>query len=293
MQSLESLKRKLQATDGLRSIVKTMKILAAVTIRQYEKLLNTLDEYNGTIEMGLQVVLKTFDTRTREDKKTGGTGAIIFGSDMGMCGQFNDQIANFARDKLKNIRKETLIAIGERIVPVLDDLKLTPGRMIPYPLSIMGGITPILHDILTAIESWREEFQLESVFLFYNKPVLEGVSYYQNKKMLLPVDPEYLDEIRNREWKSRSMPTFKMNKDKLFATLIRNQIFIALYRAFADSLTSESIARLNSMQAAEKHINERIDDLTLEYNQSRQDAITSEILDIIAGVEALGRKGKK
>ena len=83
------------------------------------------------------------------------------------------------------------------------------------------------------------------------------------------------------------MPVFKMDRDDLFDSLIRNHLYVSLYRSFVASLTSENAARMASMEAAEKHINDRLDELKRIYNEERQDQITSELLDIIAGFETL------
>jgi F-type H+-transporting ATPase subunit gamma len=73
----------------------------------------------------------------------------------------------------------------------------------------------------------------------------------------------------------------------LLSALIRQYLFVALHRATVESLASENAARLSSMQAAEKNIEERLTDLTAEYRQQRQNSITGELLDIVSGFEAL------
>ena len=104
---------------------------------------------------------------------------------------------------------------------------------------------------------------------------------------LLPADPDYLLELRGRKWGSVSTPIFKMDRNKLFSSLIRNHLYISLYKAFVESLIAENAARLISMQAAEKHIEEHLGELKFQYNAVRQENITSELLDIIAGFETL------
>ena len=103
MQTTESLKRRIKSAGDLLSVVKTMKALAAVSIRQYQKAVESLDDYNRTVEMGLQIVLKE---RMGAMMKSKGTavkrmGAIIFGSDQGLCGQLNEQISVFSLDYIK------------------------------------------------------------------------------------------------------------------------------------------------------------------------------------------------
>ncbi|GAG38988.1 unnamed protein product, partial [marine sediment metagenome] len=78
--------------------------------------------------------------------------------------------------------------------------------------------------------------------------------------------------------------------DQLFTSLVRQYLFGALFRAFAESLASENASRLASMQAAEKNIEERIDQLRLRFHRHRQSAITEELLDVVAGFEVLSQE---
>jgi len=89
MQTTESLKRRIKSAGDLLSVVKTMKALAAVSIRQYQKAVESLEDYNRAVEMGLQIVLKErMGAMTRgRDTSVKRLGAIIFGSDQGLCGQ--------------------------------------------------------------------------------------------------------------------------------------------------------------------------------------------------------------
>ena len=122
MQTIESLKRKIKSTSDLLSVVKTMKALAAVSIRQYQKAVESLKDYHSTVEMGLQVVMKK---RAEQGIFAGITpinriGAIIFGSDQGLCGQLNAQIASFAleeMDKLGVAMDDRTVLIGIYRVP--------------------------------------------------------------------------------------------------------------------------------------------------------------------------------
>ena len=291
MESLEAIKRKTSGAVSLKSIVKTMKILAAVSMRQYEKMLDALQLYEDNVEMGLQVVLKDFKTlhdlkETRTDVKT---GAIIFGSDMGMCGQFNELAALHAAEELlpdKNKNFE-IISIGGRISAKLEDKGFDKGAVMMYPAGLSGNVTPILQELLLKIEKWRDEKQVGRVVLIYNSPSKEGVRYAPLAKTILPVDKAYLEGLKSKKWESKTLPIYKAYRNVIFSTLIKNLLYAGLFKAFVDSLASENAARLKSMQAAEKNIDEHIEEMTAMYNQVRQDQITSEILDIIAGFEAV------
>jgi len=93
-----------------------------------------------------------------------------------------------------------------------------------------------------------------------------------------------------KSWPTRILPNYTMDWDSLFSALIREYLFISLFRAFAESLASENASRLASMQAAEKNIEEQLSELNKQFHQRRQMAITEELLDIVSGFEALTSK---
>jgi F-type H+-transporting ATPase subunit gamma len=107
---------------------------------------------------------------------------------------------------------------------------------------------------------------------------------------LLPLDKEWFQGLAKRKCASRSIPTFTMDWNDLFSSLIRQYLFFSLYRALIESLASENASRLASMQKAEKNIEERLNELHIQYHHTRQDSITMELLDVVTGFEALTNK---
>jgi F-type H+-transporting ATPase subunit gamma len=101
------------------------------------------------------------------------------------------------------------------------------------------------------------------------------------------VDEEWINSVHAKPWPGKTLPLFTMDEIKLFQALIREYLFVSLYRAFAESLASENASRLASMQVAERNIEDRLRALTAESRQLRQESITSELLDTIAAFEAL------
>ncbi|MFZ3168120.1 MAG: F0F1 ATP synthase subunit gamma [Candidatus Methanoperedens sp.] len=122
--------------------------------------------------------------------------------------------------------------------------------------------------------------------LFYNRPI-SGASYRPDMLYLLPLDLKWLQNLAKKEWPSRTLPTFTMDWDQLFSSLIRQYLFFSLYRAFVESLASENASRLSSMQVAEKNIEERLKELGTQFHSQRQASITMELLDIVTSFEAL------
>jgi F-type H+-transporting ATPase subunit gamma len=124
------------------------------------------------------------------------------------------------------------------------------------------------------------------MLLYYNRPA--GHTGFKARKLqIYPLDLSWLSRLAESPWESRSLPHYSMPWQELFSALIREYYFVSLYRTLAESLSSENAARLAAMQAAEKNIEDKLNDLKLEHNLLRQTSITEELQDIIAGAEAL------
>ena len=290
MEELESLKRKIKNAEDLQSVVKIMKTISASNIREYEKAVESLNEYNKTIEMGLQIVMMNKPDEFQLTKSEGprkSLVAVVFGSDQGLCGSFNDQIANYVIDKLKEIENEThsILAVGERVISRLEEAELP----IDAHFSFFGtpqGITQVMLDVLVELEEWRINKGVDQIVLFYNKSI-SGAAFHPYMVSLFPLDMDWLRALAEKKWPCRTLPTFSMDADKLFSSLVRHYLFFSLYRAFVESLASENASRLASMQVAGKNIEEHLNELSAQFHRRRQAAITSELLDVVTGFEAI------
>lgn len=291
METTEGLKRRINSVTDLASIVRTMKTLAAVSIRQYERAVESLVDYNRTVMLGLQVLL---DNRPAGGASAGSTrpgrlGAIIFGSDQGMCGQFNEQVAGYALEMLTGLATAraapSVLAVGVRTIGRLEDARQAVTGILPVPGSA-DGITTLVQQALWHIDRWQSEAGVTEVALFYNAP-LPGMTYAPRHLHLLPVDARWLADLTGQPWPSRVLPTYTMDWERLFSALIRQYLFVSIYRACANSLACENAARLVTMQAAERNIEEHLEELNRRYHEQRQTAITTELLDIVSGFEVL------
>ena len=294
--TLETLHKQISSGEDLSSIVRTMKALAATSVRQYEKAAESLDDYYHTVELGLSVVLSLsleipVNPNINQQKPS---LLLIFGSDHGLAGRFNEQIVSFALSDYRNEGHEEwgdlsaegiVVGIGEQVINRVRAAGTELAQKFNMPTSI-SAITPFIQLLLERIEEWRSQKGVERVLLFYNRPQTGGFS--PRAETLLPVSLSHLRETRLK-WQSRSLPTFTMSADRLLSALLRQYFFVSLYRACALSLAAENTSRLAAMQAAEKNINERLDELKTAYQHERQAAITEELLDIISGFKAVRR----
>jgi len=295
MQALEAIRKSIGTADDLQSVVKTMKGVAAANIRQFERAVESLADYARTVELGLQVLLAAQPERVAAapQDEAGTLGAVIFGSDQGLCGRFNVQIAEHAAAEVRQQSGGSgprLLLVGTRIAPLLDAEGLAIDERVA-PASSLSQIGPLVRDVLMRIEAWRSGGAVDRVILLFNES-LGGALYRPRTQRLLPVDTEWFDDLRGREWPSRCLPIFTLQWEEMFSSLIREHFWVSLFRASAESLASENASRLASMQAAERNIEERLKDLNRHYRLSRQHAITEELLDIISGFEALATDGR-
>ncbi|MBZ5611384.1 MAG: F0F1 ATP synthase subunit gamma [Acidobacteriia bacterium] len=294
METAESLRRSIHVAEELQSVVKTMKALAGVNIRQFERAAHAVAEYNRTIEMGLQIALQRLPAHALPPKHPPGVrlGAIVFGSDQGMCGQLNDQVVSHASRALEKlaVRRESQVtlAVGVRAAGQLESLGRTLEGSVQVPSST-AGITAAVEEVLRKIDEWHFERGIEFVVLFNARPV-SGAWYRVRGVRLLPVDREWINGLKAKRWPSKVIPMFTMEETALFQALIREYLFVSLFRAFAESLASENSSRLASMQVAEHNIEDRLRTLNSESRQFRQTSITDELLDIISSFEALRGK---
>lgn len=294
METIESLRRKIEVSQELRGIVKTMKTMAAVSIRQYDRAVASLRQYSRTIEMGLQIVMRHNREDNHPHRPSPGRrlGAIIFGSELGMCGQFNEVLVSFALDRCKAMQTaeedRAIIAVGARAVSRLEEAGVDVEASFAMP-GAGSGITSRVQELLLKIEAWQCPGGIDRVMLFHQQPVPGGL-YRPQAILLLPMDLDWLAGQGQAPWPSRVLPTYTMPRPRLVYALLGQYLFVSLYRALAESLAAENAARLAAMQAAEKNIEDRLKELSLQYNQLRQSTITEELLDIVAGFETL--KGK-
>lgn len=289
MKTLQSLKKQIDSTEDFYSVVKTMKTLAAVSIRQYEDALESIKNYNKTLDLCFQVLLQknknlinVFKTESFEK-----SGLIVIGSEQGMSGRFNEEIAEFTRLKVNelgiNKKKVIIAALGKRVGTILNSLNMKPGGKISLPGSVKNfpGTVQVL---VQTIENWRKS--VDRIFLFYNMK-LSGSDFKPTYRLLFPLDINHLNKLQEEKWSSRCIPQININQFKFLSALIREYFFVMIFRGLSESLAAENASRLAAMQAAEKNIEDRMEELNSEYNHLRQNSITAELLDIVSGTQAL------
>ena len=285
-----SLHRKIASAGELESVVRTMKAMAAASIGQYENAVRSLDDYYRAVQLGLAACFRlsgSADATTRaKQKETGAIGAIVFGSDQGLVGQFNDVMVEFVVGTLGKLPgRKTVWAVGERIQSRLADTDMQQGERFILPNSI-SAITPLVGQILLEMETQREKGAIRQVYLFHNRP-RSGAIYTPVSQRLLPLDDAWRRDLAAIRWPTGNLPEVMNDRERTLLALVREYLFVSLFRACAESLASENASRLAAMQRAEKNIDELLEDLNRNFHRLRQNGIDEELFDVVSGFEAL------
>ncbi len=289
--TVESLSRKISSAGDLQSVVRTMKALAASSIGQYEKSVRALADYYRTVELGLGVC---FRERARAGviakPKTpidGPVSAIVFGSDQGACGgSLTTSWADYAIKSLSVLPdKPQVWAVGERVHARLADAGLNLLGLFFSPNSVQA-ITPLVGQIQIESEEHRAKTGSAVVWVFHNRP-LSGALYEPILQRLLPLDATWQENLARRAWPTANLPEVIGSGSTALRALIREYLFISLFRACAESLASENASRLAAMERADKNIRDLLEQLHGTFHQLRQDGIDEELFDVVSGFEAL------
>jgi F-type H+-transporting ATPase subunit gamma len=292
--TIASLQRHINSASDLQSVVRTMKAIAASSIGQYEHAVRGLVDYDRGVELGLSAWLRANgpsagllkDTPQRDDESV---GAIVFGSDQGLVGKFNDVVADFAIKKLAKLSGTPRFwAVGERVYARMADAGLKPVGLLSVPNSVKA-ITPLVHQIQLDIESHHLQGVHTSLYVFHNRPRATAV-FQPVSKRVLPLDAAWARRLTQVVWPTKSLPEVIDAGGTILNSLIREYFFVSLFRACAESLASENASRLAAMQRAEKNIDELMETLRARFHQLRQSSIDAELFDVVSGFEALTRR---
>jgi F-type H+-transporting ATPase subunit gamma len=289
--STASLGRKINSAGQLQSVVRTMKALAASSIGQYERSVRALADYYRTVELGLGACFRengpevsVVDRKASSDQPA--VGAVVFGSDQGLVGQFNDVIVDYAINALASLPgKARVWAVGVRAHARLEDAGLTPVGLFTVPNSVQA-ITPLVRQIQIESEARRAKDEYASLWVFHNRPI-SGSLYEPVSVRLLPLDAQWQQGLAKVRWPTRKLPQVMGHGTSTMRSLIREYLFISLFRACAESLASENASRLAAMERADTNINDLLAQLHGTFHRLRQSSIDEELFDVIAGFEAL------
>ncbi|MFZ3045794.1 MAG: F0F1 ATP synthase subunit gamma, partial [Desulfatirhabdiaceae bacterium] len=204
---------------------------------------------------------------------------------------FNDVVADYAVTTLAALPANSNVwAVGERVHARLSDAGLQMIGIFSVPNSVKA-IIPLIGQILVESETRRHRGEVTELHLFYNRP-MSGAVYMPIGQRLLPLDEKWRRKLNELPWPTKNLPEIMGGNTAALRALIREYLFVSLFRACAESLASENASRLAAMQRADKNIDELLEYLNGTFHRLRQSGIDEELFDVVSGFEALNTEKK-
>lgn len=284
-QTLEALARRTASMEGIRSVVHTMKTLSVINAAPYEHAASAIAAYHDTVLEGLHAFVSQSGPISLASSDDAAQVMVVFGSDHGLCGNYNEALAEHVARHITG--ETTVLCVGAQMADALADQGVGAGKAF-FPPASVDGVGRLANLLTQKLDTLRQDSRPHdvSVSLAY---FARGEAGMQAPEIvaLLPLDRSMMADLQAKPWVSRSLPYFSMPPDELFMALMRSHIFASLFRASAEALVTENAARLALMQQAEQSVDDRLEALKSETRAMRQSEITTELLDVIIGFEAL------
>lgn len=288
-QTLENLSRHSETLTSIRGIVHTMKTLSAINAAPYEQAARSIEAYHQTILEGFAAFAYRTGEIVLRSENTSEHLVIVFGSDHGLCGSYNETLAEVVKSycQAEMIKNQRLLCIGAQMNDALIDQGLLSEAVLLPPASA-EGVGRLAGKIVTQIDIIsRGQLHRIGVTLAFTQRGEHGLQDPVSLR-LLPLEPSLLQRVKH--WDSRSLPDYNMTADSLLSSLIRSHIFASVFRASAEAMVTENAARLALMQQAEQSVDDSLEEVQGELRSVRQTEITNELMDVIIGFEALKKR---
>jgi F-type H+-transporting ATPase subunit gamma len=291
----ESLGRRIAGAKDLSSVVRSMKALAASSIAQYERAVESLHEYTRTVEFALSVCLRdsaSLERHAAKSRPAASRGAVIFGSDQGLVGRFNESLMDFAASALHELPGKTtqVWVVGERMRELVAGSKLPSPVTLTVPHSV-EAVSPLVGQIVIDLAKPGVHGEMGEVYVFNNRPTKDA-GYEPHLKRLLPLDAIWQRDLAALSWPSKVLPQVLGTTASALKALIGEHLFILIFQACAESLASENASRLAAMQRAEDNIAKILEDLSRTFHRLRQQSIDEELFDVVSGYESLTQSAR-
>ena len=291
MASLKELKDRIGSVKSTQKITKAKQMVAAAKLRRAQEAAEAARPYAERLEGVMSSLASKVSINSDTPKLLAGTGKsdhhlmVVATSDRGLCGAFNTNIVKEARQKA-----DELIAGGKTVTFYLIGKKAKPAIKRVYPKSIdhhfdtseiknpeYDDAKEIAEDLVARLED--EKFDV--AWLFYSKFKSALVQEPQTQQLIPVPVPE------GEEGGSNAAVDYEPDEEEILSELLPRNLSIQLFRALLENAASEQGASMTAMDNATRNAGELIEKLTIEYNRSRQAAITTELVEIISGAEAL------
>jgi len=284
--TLEEMSRKLSSVKTLNSVVRITKAVAASQIQKCSIAAQASQHYSLNIAMALYVLFRRGSFGVQMSKEGSlSTVAIVFGTDQGLVGPFNDRLVQYVQEKIQGLKEPLVFSFGARASNRLEEAGLSPKTARPLPMA-SGTVAYAIYDLISEIEPILVSHPETQVLLFHNR-LTSPAAYEPEMVRILPLDERWKKDLLQAPWPTRQIPEIVGDPQKSFLRLLREYLMVSFSRAIAETLACENVSRFLSMQRAEKNIDEVQTELRQKFNISRQNAIDDELFDVIGGFSAL------
>ena len=286
MPSLKDIRKRIGSVKNTQQITKAMKMVAAARLRKAQESIETMRPYSYRLKDIIAQLAARADAEDhpllaqREPERV---RILMMTSDRGLCGGFNANVnrttERYLKDNKLGHKEITLDIIGRKGNDYFKSRDATVGRYFDDVLTNVG--LEKASDIAEKAISDFIEGDLDAVYVIYNE-FKSAMTQEVIVEQLLPVVPaEAPEDGQLGEF------IYEPSKEALLDAVIPRDITVQIYRMLLESVASEMGARMSAMDNATKNAGELIDKLTLQYNRARQANITSELMEIISGAEAI------
>lgn len=275
MEQLPRIQSRISSLQELRDIVRALRALAASHVQEAQRTLVGVRKYVEVVEdaiaQGASLIPETAEELTT-DKLPHGSVLIVVCSEHGFAGAFNERLLDRATEERTD--GQELVVIGSRGAMLVAEKGLSIGRTFPMATNVGGvlGVTRLVAEYLAGVS------KADVVFGSYRR----GGNFDVEFKSIIPLDPALLVGSGRR-----SPPLHHLAPDTLLRHLSSEYLFAEITRVVMESLASENGARLRVMETADQNIGDKLEVLHRSANAMRQEVITSELLDVITGSEAI------
>ena len=291
MASLDDLKKRITSVKSTQKITKAMKMVAAAKLKRAQESAEKGRPYSEKMNNVILNLSNGISDKETAPKLLSGTGkdkihlCVVMTSDRGLCGGFNSNIIKKAKTYFGEILKEgkelKIITVGSK---GNDQLKRQYGNKIIENISFKNSKNANYFDaekvgriIIEKFE--KEEFDICTIFYNQFKNVITQIPKAQK---IIPLNTESADDNELED-----NYEFEPDEDEILSNLLPKNISTQIFKAMLENSASEQGARMSAMDNATRNAGEMVDKLTIQYNRSRQAAITKELIEIISGAESL------
>ena len=291
MASLKELKGRINSVKSTQKITKAKKMVAAAKLRKAQVAAEAARPYAERLEGVVASLASKVGAADGAPKLLSGTGKsdthllLVLNSDRGLAGAFNSNIVKAARDKAHELQAAgktvRFFLVGRKGRPVIN--RLFPGQIIEnYETT---GIREIgfeqAREVAEKISELFEAGAFDVAHLFYSK-FRSALVQEATGQQLIPVPaPEEAPAS------SGAAVEYEPDEEAILADLLPRNVTIQIFKGLLENAASEQGASMTAMDNATRNAGDLINKLTIQYNRSRQAAITTELVEIISGAEAL------